>query len=91
MSRFGRINGLEASRLTVDGLRRIVESRGTPMRLHPGITMHKIPVEGSPGLLFVIGIVLMALISLPQARWFLALSVPAGLVIGIILRLTSRD
>jgi hypothetical protein len=53
--------------------------------------MHKIPVEGSPGLLFVIGIVLMALISLPQARWFLALSVPTGLVIGIILRVTSRD
>ena len=61
------------------------------MRLHPGITMHKIPVEGGPGLVFVIGIILMVLLSLPQARWFLALSVPTGMVIGIILRLTSRD
>ena len=53
--------------------------------------MHKIPVEGGPGLLFVVGIILMAVISLPQARWFLALSIPTGVVIGIILRLTSRD
>jgi hypothetical protein len=61
------------------------------MHLHPGITMHKIPVEGGAGLLFVVGIMLATLISLPQARWFLALSVPAGAVIGIILRRTRRD
>ena len=61
------------------------------MRLHPGITMHKIPVAGGPGLLFVMGIVLMIVLSLPQARWFLALTVPTGIAVGIILRLTSRD
>ena len=59
--------------------------------MHPGITMHKIPVEGWAGLLFVIGVVVITLISLPQARWFLALSAPVGVIIGIILRLTSRD
>jgi hypothetical protein len=59
--------------------------------MHPGITMHKIPVKGWAGLLFTVGIIAIALASLPQARWFLALSLPTGVVIGIILRLTSRD
>jgi hypothetical protein len=59
--------------------------------MHPGITMHKISVEGGAGLLFAVGIIVIALLSLPQARWFLALSLPTGVVIGIILRLTNRD
>jgi NhaP-type Na+/H+ and K+/H+ antiporter len=59
--------------------------------MHPGITMHKIPVEGAVGLVFTVGVLVTILLSLPQARWFLALSLPTGLVIGIILRLTSRD
>ena len=59
--------------------------------MHPGITMHKIPVKGAAGLLFTVGIIVVALISLPQARWFLAMSLPTGIVIGITLRLTSRD
>lgn len=60
---------------------------------HPGISMHKIPVgEGEGmGLVFVIGIITPILIALPEARWFLALSLPIGVVIAIILRLTSRD
>jgi hypothetical protein len=53
--------------------------------------MHKIPVKGPMGLIFALGVVVTALIALPEARWFLALSVPTGLVIAIILRLTSRD
>ena len=53
--------------------------------------MHKIPVKGWAGLLFTLGIIAIALISLPQARWFLALSLPTGIVVGILLRLTSRD
>ena len=59
--------------------------------MHPGITMHKIPVKGSMGLVFTVGVLAMILISLPEARWFLAMSLPIGVVIGIILRLTSRD
>jgi hypothetical protein len=60
--------------------------------MHPGITMHKIPVGGDEmGLVFAIGVIAMILLALPEARWFLALSLPAGLIIGIILRLTSRD
>jgi len=59
--------------------------------VHPGITMHKIPVKGAMGLVFTVGMLAMILISLPEARWFLAISLPTGVVIGIILRLTSRD
>ena len=59
---------------------------------HPGITMHKIPVAaGAMGLLFVIGVVAIALVGLREARWFLAISLPTGVIIGIILRLTARD
>jgi hypothetical protein len=59
--------------------------------VHPGITMHKIPVKGAVGLVFTVGMLAMILISLPEARWFLAISLPTGVLIGIILRLTSRD
>lgn len=61
------------------------------MRLHPDITMHKIPVEGGIGLVFTLGVLAMILLALPEARWFLALTLPIGVVIGIILRLTRRD
>ena len=53
--------------------------------------MHKIPVKGSMGLVFTLGVLAAILISLPEARWFLAMSLPTGVVIGIILRLTRRD
>ena len=53
--------------------------------------MHKIPVKGSMGLVFTIGVLAMILFALPEARWFLALSLPIGVAIGVILRLTRRD
>jgi hypothetical protein len=60
---------------------------------HPGISMHKIPVEVGEGmgLLFVIGVIAPILIALPEARWFLALSLPIGVIIGIVRRLTDRS
>ncbi len=60
-------------------------------KIHPGITMHKIPVKGPAGLLFAVGMVIVFLIYLPEARWFLVLSLALGVIIGVILRLTSRD
>lgn len=52
------------------------------MARHPGISMHKLPVGGNVmGAVFVIGIVLMFLVGIPIARWFLI----AGLVLGGIL------
>jgi hypothetical protein len=62
-----------------------------PAKLHPGITMHKIPIKGPAGLIFTVGMLIIFLIRLPEARWFLALSLPVGIIIGVILRLTSRD
>jgi hypothetical protein len=59
--------------------------------IHPGITMHKIPIKGTMGLVFAVGMLVIILLYLPEARWFLALSLPTGVVVGIILRLTSRD
>jgi len=35
--------------------------------IHPGITMHKIPVKGSMGLVFTIGVLAMTLLALPEA------------------------
>ena len=58
--------------------------------MHPGITMHKIPVRGLMGLVFTVGVVAMTLLALPEARWFLAVSLPTGAAVGLILRLTSR-
>jgi len=59
---------------------------------HPGITMHKIPVGGDEmGLVFTVGVVGMILLALPEMRTFLMLSLPIGVAVGIILRLTSRD
>jgi hypothetical protein len=59
---------------------------------HPGISMHKIPVgEDEMGLVFAIGVIAMILLALPEARLFLALSLPIGVGIAIILRLTRRD
>ena len=62
------------------------------MQPHPGITMHKIPVGANvAGLAFAIGVVAMILFALPEARLFLALSLPTGVAVGIILRFIHRD
>jgi len=60
---------------------------------HPGINMHKVPVgvgEGM-GVVFVIGVLVPILIALPEARNFILLSLPIGVIIAIILRLIHRD
>ena len=57
---------------------------------HPGITMHKIPVFGVGGLIFAIGIVVVALIGLPIAKWFLAGAVVLGILVALILRGVRR-
>jgi hypothetical protein len=55
--------------------------------------MHKIPVEHGEGmgLLFVIAVITPILIALPEARNFIAVSLPIGVIIAIILRLIHRD
>lgn len=51
------------------------------MTPHPGITMHKIPVEGGAGLLYVLGTLVVFLLALPQ----LAPLAAAGLAGGVLL------
>ena len=51
------------------------------MTPHRGITMHKIPVEGGAGLLYVLGTMAVLLIALPQ----LAPLAVVGLAGGILL------
>ena len=58
--------------------------------MHPGISMHKIPVKGPVGLVFAIGIIVIGLLSLREIRLFLALSLPVGVLIGLTMRFTRR-
>ena len=51
---------------------------------HPGITMHKMPVAGSVGgFIFAVGIVVLAVVGLPFAKWFLlGAMILGGVVVG---------
>jgi hypothetical protein len=51
----------------------------------------KIPIKGAAGLVFVVGVVAITLIYIPASRWFLALSVLAGVIVAGVLRLMRRD
>jgi hypothetical protein len=42
------------------------------------------------GLVIVVGLLLMGFVALPEARWFLALTVPLGCVCGFFLWLRHR-
>jgi hypothetical protein len=57
-----------------------------PMLWHPGITMHKIPVAGIGGLLFSIGVVMIALLGIPIAKWFFAAALILGVIVAYIIR-----
>lgn len=55
------------------------------MTPHPGITMHKIPVEGTAGLLYVLGTLVVLLIALPQMAPLAAAGLAGGLVLAPVL------
>ena len=57
---------------------------------HPGIRIDKIPVKGWAGFVFTLGVMLLFLIGSPAVRWFFLLSLPPGLLIGVILYLIHR-
>jgi len=54
------------------------------------ITIHKIPVVGVVGAIFAAGIVAIALVGLPVAKWFLLASLLAGAVVAGIIRLAHK-
>lgn len=43
------------------------------------------------GLFIAIGLLAMGIVGLPEARWFLALAVPSGIICGILMWLHHRN
>jgi len=43
------------------------------------------------GLFSAVGLLAMGIIGLPEARWFLALAVPSGIICGVLMWLLYRD
>jgi hypothetical protein len=59
--------------------------------LHPGITMHKIPVRAEfPGIVFTIGMLSVFLMGIPPLIYFLALATVLGIGFAVILHFTPR-
>jgi hypothetical protein len=57
-----------------------------PVRYHPGIAIHHIPVEGAVGLLFVFGTVFVFGVGVPAVREIFVLTAPlAAVALGILL------
>ncbi|MBZ5515086.1 MAG: hypothetical protein LAN62_09660 [Acidobacteriia bacterium] len=52
--------------------------------------IEKIPTKGIFGAIIGLGIMVIILVAIPAARWFLLLSIPAGVVVALILRLANR-
>jgi hypothetical protein len=55
------------------------------MEPHRGILIHRIPVEGAGGLIFALGMVLIALVGIPALRPLAALSLLAGVAAAPVL------
>ena len=49
------------------------------------------PIKGRMGLVLTVAMVIIMLVALPQARWFLAVSAALGVLVALILRLTRRE
>ena len=50
----------------------------------------KIPTRGVLGALIAVGIMAIILVAIPAARWFLLLSLPAGLLVAAVLYFSRR-
>jgi len=57
---------------------------------HPGIRIDKTPVRSWVGLVFAVGVMVLFLIALPAVRWFLLLTLPAGMLAGVVLFFLHR-
>lgn len=57
---------------------------------HPGISMHRLPVDGGfVGLLFAVGCALIFVLGFPSLWYFVAFSAALGLGVAFILRIVS--
>src|SRR5215467_13286381 len=60
--------------------------------LHPGITMHKIPVKsGFPGVLFTLGMMAVYLMGIPDLIYFLVFAVVLGVGVAVMLHFIPRQ
>ena len=60
--------------------------------LHPGITMHKIPVKsGFPGVLFTLGMMAVYLMGIRDLIYFLVSAVVLGIGVAVMLRFIPRQ
>ena len=56
------------------------------------MNLANIPAKGLLGGIIALGISVTILVAVPAARWFLLFSLPAGILVGLILhRLHKRD
>jgi hypothetical protein len=66
--------------------------KGFNSALHPGITMHKIPVPaGFPGLVFTIGMLAVFLMGIPALTCFLVFAAVLGIGFALVLRFIPRQ
>jgi len=60
------------------------------MDWHEGPQIAKIPVKGVMGAVFTVGVVFMLLVGLPQVRLFAIISIPLGVIVGLVLYLWHK-
>ena len=60
------------------------------MEPHWGPRIEKIPIRGAIGAIIAIGLMIGFLADVPETRLWLFISVPLGLIFGIILYLRHR-
>jgi hypothetical protein len=60
------------------------------MDWHEGPNISRIPVKGIIGAVFTVGIVFMFLAGVPHARLFTAISLPVGVIVGVVLCLWHK-
>ncbi len=63
-----------------------MQEKKSNSRLHWGPkTQDAFPVKGAIGLIITLGVMLIVLIGVPQARLWLFISVPVGVVVALLL------
>jgi hypothetical protein len=60
------------------------------MRVHPGIQISRISVEGGGGLIFAIGMVSIVLLAMPALRPLALLSILGGVLLAPVLHRLNR-
>ena len=66
------------------------KSAGRDSNWHPGPQIASIPVAGGGGLIFAVGTVLTFGFGMPEGKWFLIASLPAGIVALLVIRLVHK-